>query len=308
MTRGVIDLGTNTVLMVVGSKEEGGKISVLTDCHRVGRLGKGVDETGIILPETFDRIGRILEEYREIGLDHGAEIIEGFGTSALRDAENRDEFIGAMREQSGIQLNLLSGADEARLTWSGALFGLPVRDGETGVIDIGGGSTEVARGNVNCFIEGVSVDTGAVRVTERFFRGGLPPSDDAIAEAREHCRSLFGQISPLPSGSTVVGVAGTVTTLGAIHNDIEQFDAEEINGTLLTREWVGKQLEALSGLSLDALREIPQIARGREDIITGGVLVLETFMEIFGVEEIIVSTRGLRYGLLNELLSSGSPL
>ncbi|MCB0712388.1 MAG: hypothetical protein KDD67_08680 [Ignavibacteriae bacterium] len=309
MIRGVIDLGTNTVLMVVGKVEPNGEITVLGDYHNVGRLGKGVDSTGLILPETFQRIGSILQQYHKIGREeHRAEQIVGFGTSALRDASNRSRFIAAMKEESGVDLHLLSGDDEARLTWSGALFGLPVAPREIAVIDIGGGSTEVAWGRDRNFSNGVSVDTGAVRVTERFFREELPPSSLSVTEARDHCRTLFAENISLPMGTEVVGVAGTVTTLGAIYSGVEQFDAEAINGTKLPRSWIDKMTVELLGLSIEELQNIPQVASGREDIISGGALVLSTFMEVFGLEEIAVSTRGLRYGLLEESFAKQIPL
>ncbi|MGE3799514.1 MAG: Ppx/GppA family phosphatase [Candidatus Kapaibacterium sp.] len=305
----MIDLGTNTVLMVVGRVEPNGELTILGDYHRVGRLGKGVDSSGLILPETFQRIGSILQQYHKIGREeHRAEQIVGFGTSALRDASNRSQFIAAMKEESGVDLHLLSGDDEARLTWSGALFGLPIDAREIAVIDIGGGSTEIASGRDRTFSEGVSIDTGAVRVTERFFRGELPPSPLSITEARDYCRALFAESISLPIGTEVVGVAGTVTTLGAIYNGVEQFDAEAINSTKLPRHWIDKMTVEFLGLSIEELQQIPQVASGREDIISGGALVLSTFMEVFGLEEITVSTRGLRYGLLEESFAKQRPL
>ena len=306
MTRGVIDLGTNTVLMVIGKRDENGSVEVLADYHEVGRLGKGVDETGTIQPETFDRIASILERYRRIARDHGTEEILGYGTSALRDAANREEFIAAMNERTGVRLRILSGSDEARLTWCGALFGLDIAGDDVTVLDIGGGSTEIARGIGGTYTEGRSIDVGAVRVTERFFRRELPPSPEGINEARNYCRALFGEAIALPGGTDVVGVAGTVTTLGAIFRGIERFDTEAINGTRLEREWIREKTEELLRMPMDELQKIPQIVSGREDIISGGVLVLDAFMEAFNIDGIVVSTRGLRYGLLERLGTSGT--
>ena len=302
MTIATIDLGTNTLLMVVGSMELNGEIQVFADEHEVGRLGKGVDETGLILPETFDRIAKILKQYHQIAHEHGAEQIIGFGTSALRDARNRDLFIKTMKERTGVELQLLSGTDEARLTFQGALFGLEVDDKDIAVIDIGGGSTEVAQGSKKEFQQGVSVDVGAVRVTERFFQGTLPPPTMAIAEARAFIRSAFLETLVLPSKRAVVGVAGTVTTLGALFNSVKNFDSETINGIKLSKKWIHDTTEHLIKLSLGEIREVPQIMPGRADIITGGALVLDEFMQTFDVEEIVVSTRGLRYGLLTQQL------
>ena len=284
--------------MVTGEKTESGELRILGDEHAVGRLGKGVDAEGRIQPATFDRIANILERYRTTALSLGAQEIAGYGTSALRDAGNRDEFIEEMKRRTGISLRLLPGPDEALWTWRGALFGLPLKNPDVAVLDIGGGSTEVAFGTGGVFSTGTSVNTGAVRVTERFFGHSLPPTSENIEAARIFTRTCFEQSIALPSHCAVVGVAGTVTTLAALAAEVPEFSAERINGRILSRDWIHTITERLLGLSLDEIEKFPQIAKGREDILPGGALVLDEFMQVFDVPEIITSTRGLRYGLL----------
>lgn len=305
MVISAIDLGTNTVLMVTGRMAASGEIQILGDEHTVGRLGKGVDAAGTILPETFDRIAEILGRYREIAEGHGAERIAGYGTSALRDARNRDEFIATMKERAGVELHLLSGEREAELTWRGALFGLQLEERHVAVIDIGGGSTEIAFGSDGTFIRGTSVDVGAVRVTERFFGDRLPPHPSAITAARDFTREILDGAISLPPEKTVVGVAGTVTTLGAMNAGIPHFDADAINGRKLAREWIDVVAERLLTSTIEEIRAIRQVVHGREDILPGGVLVLSEFMKKFDVPEILVSTKGLRYGLLEEEMKKG---
>lgn len=294
--------------MVTGKETESGELRILGDEHAVGRLGKGVDADGRIQPETFDRIADILERYRTIAHSLGAQEIIGYGTSALRDAGNRDEFIDEMKRRTDVSLRLLPGADEALWTWRGALFGLPLANPNVAVLDIGGGSTEVAYGTAGEFSTGTSVNTGAVRITERFFQNTLPPTPDAIAAAREFTRQCFEESITLPSDCAVVGVAGTVTTLAAIATAVLEFSAESINGRILSRDWVHETTESLLHTSLDEIEMIPQIAKGREDILPGGALVLDEFMQVFDVPEIITSTRGLRYGLLlKDFEENGNP-
>lgn len=284
--------------MVTGQRSPSGEIRILGDEHAVGRLGKGVDANGCIQPETFDRIASILNRYHRIATSFGAEEIVGYGTSALRDAENREEFIEAMKERTGILLRLLDGPDEALWTWQGALFGLPVAAPNIVVLDIGGGSTEIAYGSDKDFCEGVSVDTGAVRVTERFFRNTLPPNPADVHAAQRFTRECFQHSISLPANKAVVGVAGTLTTLAAIATEVSTFSADEINSTVLSREWVHATTKKLLSMTLEEIEGIPQVVKGREDILPGGALVLAEFMNVFDVPEIIVSTRGLRYGLL----------
>ena len=286
------------MLMVTGEQSSSGEIHILGDEHSVGRLGKGVDAHGYIQPETFDRIAGILARYRGIARSLGSTELIGYGTSALRDAKNRDEFIERMRQQTGVQLHVLDGPDEALWTWRGALFGLSLKAANVVVLDIGGGSTEIALGSGNEFRKGVSINTGAVRITERFFKNTLPPTLEDVDAARQSVRKEFADRIEIPSNSIVIGVAGTVTTLGAIAVDVQTSSIDYINGRTLSQAWIEEMTGRLLRMRIEEIEHIPQVVKGREDILPGGTLVLDGFMKSFNVPEIIVSTRGLRYGLL----------
>ncbi len=291
-----IDIGTNTILMLTLQGEAGEGVRVLGDEHEIARLGKGVDATRTIMAETFDRVAGYLLRYRSIAEGLGSERIIAFGTSALRDARNREEFIAAMRERTGITIELLSGQEEAELTYRGALFGLPAGSGRYGVIDIGGGSTEIAHGVGSRLERGVSVDIGAVRVTERFIPA-FPPLSDQIDAARSYAREALQEAIDLPDAMTMVGVAGTVTTLGAIAIGMERFDADELNGARLTRPAIGRITSELASMPLDQIRAIPQVHPDRADVLLGGALILDEFMSHYDLSSITVSTRGVRYGV-----------
>jgi len=291
-----IDIGTNTILMLTLQRSEGEAVRVLGDEHEIARLGKGVDATRTIMPETFDRVAGYLLRYRSIAGDLGSERIIAFGTSALRDARNREEFIVAMRERTGIAIDLLSGEEEAELTYRGALFGLPDGNGLYGVIDIGGGSTEIAHGVGSRLERGVSVDIGAVRITERFIPV-FPPLSDQIDAARSYAREALREAIDLPDGLTMVGVAGTATTLGAIAIGMERFDADELNGARLTRSAIGRITSDIASMPLDRIKTIPQVHPDRADVLLGGALILDEFMSRYDLSAITVSTRGVRYGV-----------
>jgi exopolyphosphatase / guanosine-5'-triphosphate,3'-diphosphate pyrophosphatase len=296
MILSVIDIGTNTVLMVTVETRDGAIVRVIGDEHAIARLGKGVDALRMILPETFDRLEGYLRSYRAIAEAHGAERIVAFGTSALRDARNRTELIDAMRDRVGIEIEILSGDDEALWTYRGALFGLRLGRVDTAVLDIGGGSTELAVGDGESVRTALSLDIGAVRITERYFQT-LPPTRDQLAAAREWASASVSEFFPLPLGTRLVGVAGTVTTLGAIARGLERFDAEELNGTTISRESIDATIDRLSRLTLEQTAAIPQIASGRADIILGGTVILSATLRHLGTDEITVSTRGVRYGV-----------
>jgi exopolyphosphatase/guanosine-5'-triphosphate,3'-diphosphate pyrophosphatase len=296
MILSVIDIGTNTILMVTVEIVGGTIVRVLGDEHAIARLGSGVDASRTILPETFDRVEGFLRRYRAIAEDLGAARIVAFGTSALRDARNRDAFVAAMRERTGIAIELLSGNDEAVWTYRGALFGLGLDARRSAVLDIGGGSTELAFGDGERVERATSVDIGAVRLTERFFPS-LPPSSDALAAARAWAGETAAELFGLPAPTALVGVAGTVTTLGAIARGLERFDAQELNGTPLALATIEEIASHLATLTHEQTRAIPQIASGRADIILAGTTILVAVMRRLGIETIVVSTRGVRYGI-----------
>lgn len=291
----VIDIGTNTILMLT-VEPRGGSIVVVDDHHEVARLGRGIDATRTIMPEAFDRMQVFLERYRRIAEELGSERIVAFGTSALRDAENSDEFIAVMHERTGIEIEVLSGDDEARWTYVGALFGLDLDSRRVAVLDIGGGSTELAFGDQSAVWQALSADIGAVRITERFL-SELPPSPADLEAAIEYADELTATFFDVPSETTLVGVAGTVTTLAAIAQNRERFDADELNGTVLTYEQIESIASKLSLMTESQMADVPQIAAGRADIILGGALILRAAMMRLDANEIVVSTRGVRYGI-----------
>ncbi len=292
-----IDIGTNTILMVTVRVAPDGAITVLGDEHEIARLGKGVDASRKILPETIDRVEGFLRRYQEIAARLGSERIVAFGTSALRDAINRREFIDEIERRIGLRIEVLGGEEEAQLTFRGALFGLPVTDGPLAVLDIGGGSTEIATGDREHLRGAISLDIGAVRITERHLPQ-LPPTEAGLEEARRMAREILAGGIALPAGVTAIGVAGTVTTLGAIDAGIERFDAEELNGRRLASDTIDAVVERLARLSGEETAAIPQVSHGRADILLGGAIILQEFMRRYALPEIIVSTRGVRYGVM----------
>ena len=298
----VIDIGTNTILMVTGMLDSDGGVRIAGDEHSIARLGRGVDAQRMIATETFDRVAQLLVRYRSIAKSLGSRRIVAFGTSALRDAANAAVFIEEMRRRVRLDIEVLSGDDEARLTYSGALFGLQPACERSAVLDIGGGSTELALGDGSDVRRSCSLDIGAVRVSERYL-ATLPAARASVDEAARWCDDGLAGLFDVPAGTKLVGVAGTVTTLGAIDAGLERFDADELNGHRLSLAAVEATIDRLTTLTVGEIAAIPQITEGRADIILGGSLILRATMMRLAIAEVIVSTRGVRYGvLLRELM------
>jgi exopolyphosphatase/guanosine-5'-triphosphate,3'-diphosphate pyrophosphatase len=294
-----IDIGTNTILMLIADVLPDGRFSVIRDEHTIARLGKGVDAQRNIQQETFERCLTILTGLKKISDTSRSTQIYACGTSALRDAANRDEFIDYIRSSLGFTIHVLSGEEEARLTYlGGASQFFPLHPETTyAVLDIGGGSTELVVGSGMNVHQKISMNIGAVRITERFLHAS-PPSNEEIASAEEEIRRHLSHAFSLPVGTTMIGVAGTLTTLAAIDLQLPEFDAKAIDGYILSIDTIDRIFEHLQTCSFKELCAIPQILPQRADIILAGILILRLTMRMMHTPSITVSTRGLRYGLL----------
>jgi len=296
-----IDLGTNTFLLLV-AEVANGKIQPLIDREEIVRLGRGVDATGDISAEAMARAMQCLEEYVAQARIADAEAIYASGTSALRDARNREAFCNLVREKFGVAVEIISGEDEARYTYYGALSSAPPHLERMTLIDIGGGSTEVVIGNLERMSAARSVDIGSVRLTERFLHAD-PVTPAEMDAARQAVRTALAAYNPLLEHrrtSTLIGTAGTITTLAAIAQSLPVFEPQKIDGYWLSRCQVEDIIEMLAVLPLARRRLVTGLRPERADVILAGALILETFMAEFGFSRLLVSQRGLRYGVLME--------
>jgi len=310
-----IDLGTNTALLLITEISSDGTIKVLRDELRSPRMGKSVDAQRRISEESFQRVKDVFREYKNIISEYNVEKIIATGTSALRDASNREEFISRMKSETGIAIEILSGEDEALWTFRGAVSGLKNPSENIVVIDIGGGSTEVVAGwrlevggkqltttissrkpqTLNIFPK--SFDVGAVRITEKFFTS-LPPRTSEIHIARNFILQQFAEIQQEQFlNSRLVGVAGTVTTLALLDQQLEVFEVSKVANYVLTIEAIEKLFLQLKTKTPQEILSLTNAAKGREDILFAGTLILLETMNYFSWKEIIASERGLRYGI-----------
>jgi exopolyphosphatase/guanosine-5'-triphosphate,3'-diphosphate pyrophosphatase len=299
-----IDMGTNTVLLLIADIDARGTIHPVQNELRFPRLGRDVDRSGVIGAPAFDRIAWVLSEYKNLAIQLKSEVITACGTSAVRDAVNREEFLAYLRSTTGIDVQILSGDEEARWSYAGALSGFEPATRHAAVIDIGGGSTEVSYPPIEqkspgeAALKHHSFQLGAVRLTERYFIHN-PPAEEELVAARRMVHDGWASIGDLEGGDySLIGVAGTVTTLACLEQGLIHFDAERVDGYKLSREHVGHWVAKLSRLRTPEIEALSESTTGRADIITAGSLILLEFMNKFGFEEITVSERGLRYGLV----------
>ncbi|MYX27750.1 exopolyphosphatase [Streptomyces sp. SID8381] len=308
MTRvAAIDCGTNSIrLLVADADPVTGELVDLDRRMTIVRLGQGVDRTGRLAPEALERTFAACREYAEVIERHGAERVRFVATSASRDAENRDEFVRGVVDILGVEPEVISGDQEAEFSFTGATRELTGRADLVGpflVVDIGGGSTEFVVGE-DRVRAARSVDVGCVRMTERHLvRDGVvsdPPAEDQIAAIRadvEAALDLAEETVPLRAAHTLVGLAGSVTSVSAIAQDLPEYDSARIHHSRVSRDRVREITTRLLHSTHAERAEIPSLHPGRVDVIGAGALVLLAIMERVGAEEVVVSEHDILDGI-----------
>jgi len=281
MRYAVVDIGTNSARLMIAHVEDG---RVVADYKtlRLIRVGEGMVDRRVIVPAAMERTRQALREFLAISREYGAaERFMCFATSAVRDAENRDEFTDYIRRECGVDVDIISGDNEAILGFAGSVGGFG------GMFDIGGGSTEVMAGTLNKPFFQHSFNIGTVRLLQMF-----PSADEADPKAFEgacaHIRGVFHDV-PAPQGFVYTGIGGTATALAALDLELREYDAERVHGHVLSLETV-KRLEAMLMSKTKRQREqIAGLPEKKADVIVFGAMLCREFMEQAGVDRIMVS-------------------
>lgn len=298
-----IDMGTNSTRVLVGHPAGRG-LDILDRRMTITRLGQGLGAAGRLADEAVERTLATLRDYRAVLDTHGVERVRAAATSAARDAANRDEFFDAVEGVIGVRPELLSGDEEGRLSFLGATGDLDGARGPFLVIDIGGGSTEFIVGTTA--VEGVmSVDIGCVRLTEKFLDHDPPLPEEltaCISLADAYLDDVVREMPAAAEARTVVGLAGTITTVAAVEIGLETYDRDRIHHFRLTREATEDVFRTLATESLADRVHNPGLEAARADVIVGGCCVLVAVFRRFGLEEIIVSEADILDGLALSLV------
>ncbi|MCC5033030.1 Ppx/GppA family phosphatase [Streptomyces sp. WAC 00631] len=314
MTRvAAIDCGTNSIRLLVADVDPAtGELTDLDRRMTIVRLGQGVDRTGRLAPEALERTFAACREYADAIRSLGAGPLRFVATSASRDAENRDDFVRGVRDILGVEPEVVTGDQEAEFSFTGATRELAGRrdlDTPYLVVDIGGGSTEFVVG-AERVRAARSVDIGCVRMTERHLvRDGAvadPPSREQIAAIRadvDAALDLAGRTVPLREARTLVGLAGSVTTVAAIALGLPEYDSAAIHHSRVPVERVREVTERLLGSTHAERAAIPVMHPGRVDVIGAGALVLLAVMERTGAAEVVVSEHDILDGIAWSLVA-----
>jgi exopolyphosphatase / guanosine-5'-triphosphate,3'-diphosphate pyrophosphatase len=304
-----IDIGTNTLRLLVAETGPDSFHEIYAD-RKITRLGQDLDQRGTLTREAEERSLEVLKDFAANIRRHAALHTAVIGTSALRNASNAATFIEEIKKETGLDIRVISGEEEARLTLIGVSRTLKGSGGLQGdalesalVIDIGGGSTEITMTHPAREATMVSLPLGAVYLTDRYIKND-PPKPAEIALLKREVRDKLEQCnSMMISGpaKALVGTAGTITALAAMDLRLAEYDPGKINGHVLARETVGTIVQQLSVSTLKERRFLPGLETGREDIILAGAVVTEEIMERFGFSTMLVSDWGLREGIVLDL-------
>ena len=306
MRHAVIDLGTNTVRLLVAEIRAEGEWSPIHAEQRVTRLGEGLRTSGALGEAPMTRTAAAVGEYVARAHANGASSVRIVGTSAVREAQNGREFAARLARETGARVDVVSGDDEARLTLRGLARGLTL-EGAMIAFDIGGGSTEYVLARDAALVGAVSLTLGVVPLSERFpFPERLEPP--RYAKMLEEIRArLASELPPSIARAPIdvlVGTAGTVTTLAALDLALPQYDPARVHGHRLTRVAVDRLLTTLGALTVAERGALPCLEPGRADLIIPGTAIVVATMEQLGVDSLVVSEYGLREGIMQVVSES----
>ena len=298
----IIDIGSKSIKFFVGEKQEDGTIKTLLDTNDIAALGEGLSKTGRISDEALERNAQSVKNFTEKAKELEAEKIVAVGTMALRSAANSADFVARVKELCDVDVQIIPGEEEARLSYLAVLSGLSLQDGELVIFDTGGGSTEFIFGHGTELKHRFSVNLGSNRITETFFADD-PVAEGSVEAAIAQIDKEFAEAGVEGKPLQLVGMGGTVTSMGAVRHMMDKYKPEIIQGSALTKLDVEEQLAAYAKRTIEERRTIPGLQPKRADVILSGACILKVILERLNAPQLTISDRGLRHGLAFDLLN-----
>lgn len=293
----VVDIGTNSVKLLLGERAADGRWQTIVDRAEITRLGEGLSQTGGLAAAAVERTIEAIAAMVDEAWRNGAEAIAAVGTAGLRSASNSAAFVDGVHARSGLRVEVISGEEEGRLSYLGATTGLGLGTGSLVVFETGGGSSQFTFGRADLVEERFSVDVGAVRYTEAYGLGGAVEMQ-VLEAALEAIASDLERLDGRPVPDELVAIGGAATNLAAVEHGLATYDPDVVQGTVLDRVEIDRQIELYRTRTSEERREVVGLQPQRADIILAGACIVRTVLEKLGRESLIVSDRGLRHGVL----------
>jgi exopolyphosphatase/guanosine-5'-triphosphate,3'-diphosphate pyrophosphatase len=299
----VIDVGTNSVKFHVGEKQADGRWTKVMDRAEVTRLGEGLDARGAFTPDAMERTAAAIGGMVAVAQREGAVAVAAVGTMGMRTARNSDTFIAEVARRCGVRIDVIPGTEEARLGYLAVKAGLGLGTGSLAIFDTGGGSSQFTFGRGSTVTEQFSLNVGAVRFTEQYgLAGVVTPAD--LQRAMDTMAVDLARLEAPAVPDALVGMGGTVTNLTAVMLGLGTYDPDAVQGAVLKRAEVERQVELYRSRSTEALRQIVGLQPKRAEVILAGACIVRTVMDKLRKDGLTVSDRGLRHGLLVDRFGS----
>jgi len=301
--KAVIDVGSNSIKLLLCEQEANGSLKIVMDESKVTHMGAGLNKTCKISREAMLLNTGVISGFVKTAKAHGANEVACVGTMALRTAKNREGFVRLVKEACGEQLQIISGGEEARLSYLAILSWLPPQEDKLAIFDTGGGSTEFIFGKgketSHCF----SVDLGAIRVTESYFLSD-PPQKAEIDKAFKEIDAVLAESGVNGTVTRLVGIGGTVTSMSAVKHKIIMYNPDIVHGSTLTIDDVDEQIKIYGSVTLEKRRHLAGLHPMRADTILAGTCIVRTIMSRLKMGLLTVSDRGLRHGVAFDMFAS----
>ena len=300
--KAVIDIGTNSIKLYVAELGPDGSLATVIDKNNIARLGEGMDEERTLQQEAIRRNAEAVAEFADLAKSNGAGEIVAVGTMALRTAKNAKDFIDAVRDLSGIEVRVIPGEEEAEFAYLAVLSGIGASVERLAVCYVGGGSTEFIFGGQAGIDRRFSINLGAVKVSADYLSSD-PPSSKEVEDAISYVLDVLKEngVNDNMPVDKLVGIGGTITSMGAVKFKMEKYDPDVIQGSILTRDDVDRLIALFRSVPLDERRNIVGLQPKRAEVIIGGACIVRGIMESLGTDELTMSDRGLRHGLMFRL-------
>jgi exopolyphosphatase/guanosine-5'-triphosphate,3'-diphosphate pyrophosphatase len=295
----ILDIGTNSIKFFVFGIEDG-KVETLIDTNNISRLGEGMAKTGKISEAAMQRNIAALKEFQQQAKEYNVEEITAVGTMCLRTAQNSTEFITKVKNQLGLKIQVIKGEEEARLSYLAVLSTIGKTNKDLCVFDTGGGSTEFIFGEGTKLKNRISLNLGAVHPTEKFLLSD-PVTKEEQKQMLDYMKDFFQQKLDSRNPEILIGIGGTVTSMGAVKHKMTKYDPKIIQGTKLSLEEINQLMEKFRSKTIEERKQLPGLQPKRADVILAGAGIVRTIMELFQINSFTISDRGLRHGLMFDL-------
>jgi len=299
----VIDVGTNSVKFNISERRDDGSWRTVVDRADITRLGEGLDKTGEISPDAMERTVSAIATMAAEAKQQGVSALAAVGTMGMRTARNSQQFIDAVEKRCGVKIEVIPGDEEGRLAYIAVKSGLGLSEGTLTIFDTGGGSSQFTFGHGSSVDERFSLNVGAVRFTEDYHLDGAV-SPEQLRAAMGAIAAELSRLDGRPSPDALVGMGGANTNLAAVKHKMAKYDPEVIQGSVLEKAEVERQIEMYRTSSVDDRRKIVGLQPKRADVILAGACIVKTVMDKLKQDKMSISDRGLRHGLLIDRFGS----